>query len=88
MENLIAFLRTRLPRVWFVGVGVSLSFVGGEIARAPRWMRHAGLEWTHRLAQEPSRLFGRYVLNGLPFAIALMSHAARARGPAGARVDF
>ena len=58
-ERLIAQIKHRFPTVWFVGVGVSLSFVSGEIARAPRWMRRLGLEWVHRLAQEPRRLFHR-----------------------------
>ena len=39
-------------------------------------MRTAGLEWTHRLAQEPRRLFGRYVINGLPFAAGLLTRSA------------
>jgi len=78
-EHLIAQIREQFPTTWFLGVGVSLSFVGGDIARAPGWMRSSGLEWLHRLASEPRRLFGRYVVHGMPFAVSLMSHSALAR---------
>lgn len=78
-EQLIAQIRNQFPNTWFLGVGVSLSFVGGDKARAPQWMRNTGLEWLHRLASEPRRLFGRYVVHGVPFAVSLMSHSALTR---------
>jgi N-acetylglucosaminyldiphosphoundecaprenol N-acetyl-beta-D-mannosaminyltransferase len=71
-ERLIVTLRPRLGRAWFLGIGVSFSFVSGEIKRAPSWMRRTGLEWVHRLAQEPSRLARRYLVHGIPFAIRLL----------------
>lgn len=72
-ERLIARLRPLLPRAWFLGIGISFSFVSGEVRRAPRWMQAAGLEWVHRLAQEPSRLARRYLVYGLPFAARLLA---------------
>jgi N-acetylglucosaminyldiphosphoundecaprenol N-acetyl-beta-D-mannosaminyltransferase len=54
--------------VWFaIGIGVSFSFVGGLIARAPVWMQRNGLEWLWRLGKEPKRLWRRYLLEDLPF---------------------
>ena len=38
-----------------MGVGGSLDFVAGVAVRAPRWARRWGLEWLHRLVQEPWR---------------------------------
>ncbi len=38
-----------------IGVGGSFDFVAGVSRRAPYWMQRAGLEWLHRLIQEPSR---------------------------------
>lgn len=75
-DLLINRLRTRLPQTWFVGVGISFSFVCGAMFRAPVWMQHLGLEWLHRLAQEPRRLGIRYLVHGLPFAAGLLSGAA------------
>jgi N-acetylglucosaminyldiphosphoundecaprenol N-acetyl-beta-D-mannosaminyltransferase len=78
-EQLIRALRPHLPATWMVGVGISFSFVAGEIKRAPVWMRKAGVEWVHRLAQEPRRLAKRYLVHDLPFAVRLFTHAAIAR---------
>lgn len=66
-ERLIRQLRGRLPSAWWLGVGISFSFVAGHVKRAPRWMQRYGMEWMHRLAQEPRRLGRRYLVQGLPF---------------------
>lgn len=81
-ERLIVRLLDDLPQAWFLGVGISLSFITGEVHRAPVWMQHAGLEWMHRLAQEPRRLARRYLAQGIPFAARLLAHATT-RGLAG-----
>jgi N-acetylglucosaminyldiphosphoundecaprenol N-acetyl-beta-D-mannosaminyltransferase len=78
-EHLIARLRGEFPATWFVGVGISFSFVAGEVRRAPRWVQASGLEWVHRLIQEPRRLFKRYVVDGVPFAAVLLAHSAAVR---------
>jgi exopolysaccharide biosynthesis WecB/TagA/CpsF family protein len=49
--------------------GAIIDFLGGKTPRAPDWMRAVGLEWCYRLAQEPRRLFRRYVL-GNPLFLA------------------
>lgn len=59
-EQVAAQLRRDLPATWFIGIGIAFSVIGGQLSRAPRWMQRAGLEWLHRLAQEPRRLGGRY----------------------------
>ena len=78
-ERVIAALHTALPGAWWIGVGVSLSFMSGEIRRAPQWMQRTGLEWLHRLAQEPRRLARRYLVEDLPFAVRLLIASWRAR---------
>ncbi|MFB9373931.1 WecB/TagA/CpsF family glycosyltransferase [Algimonas porphyrae] len=45
-------------------VGASLDFIGGRVKRAPVWMQEARLEWLHRLASEPRRLWKRYLVEG------------------------
>jgi N-acetylglucosaminyldiphosphoundecaprenol N-acetyl-beta-D-mannosaminyltransferase len=49
-----------------MGVGCSFDLLAGSVRRAPRWMQGVGLEWAFRLAQEPQRLWRRYLLNDLP----------------------
>jgi len=78
-ERLIAALRPALPGAWFAGVGISLSFVAGEVRRAPPWVQTLGLEWGHRLVQEPRRLATRYLRHGIPFAVRLFRHVMRRR---------
>ena len=45
-----------------MGVGALFDFLAGEVARAPLWLRRLRLEWAWRLAQEPSRLWQRYIM--------------------------
>jgi N-acetylglucosaminyldiphosphoundecaprenol N-acetyl-beta-D-mannosaminyltransferase len=48
-----------------IGVGCTLDLIAGRSVRAPGWMQQTGLEWLFRLAQEPRRLFMRYVTDSL-----------------------
>jgi N-acetylglucosaminyldiphosphoundecaprenol N-acetyl-beta-D-mannosaminyltransferase len=52
--------------------GAILDFLGGKVARAPRWMRAIGAEWLYRLYREPKRLFTRYVLGNPVFMLRLI----------------
>ncbi|HTY16087.1 MAG TPA: WecB/TagA/CpsF family glycosyltransferase, partial [Myxococcota bacterium] len=78
-ERVIAALRPALPGAWWIGVGIGLGFVAGNPKRAPVWMQGLGLEWFHRLLQEPRRLLRRYFLEDLPFTFRLLVHAWRVR---------
>lgn len=75
-ERLADRLRPVAPDACWIGVGISLSFVTGDVRRAPVWIQRIGLEWLHRLCQEPRRLFRRYIIHGIPWAARLMAHAA------------
>lgn len=75
-EQVIQRLRPHVPAAWFVGVGITFSFVAGEVSRAPVWMRRIGLEWFHRMMQEPGRLARRYLVDGIPFALWLFARSA------------
>ena len=55
-----------------LGVGISFSFACGHVRRAPRWMQRAGMEWLHRMVQEPGRLTKRYLVDDLAFARLLL----------------
>lgn len=77
-ERLIFRLRDQLPGAWWLGVGMSFSFLCGHVRRAPRWVQRIGLEWLYRSAQEPRRI-GRRVIRGIPFAGSLLAGAALRR---------
>lgn len=56
----------RIPAV-MLGVGAAFDFHAGAIQRAPALMRGTGLEWVHRLASEPRRLWWRYCTFNMMF---------------------
>ena len=78
-EQVISAMRSLLPGAWWIGVGISLSFLAGHVKRAPELVQRMGLEWVHRLTQEPDRLFRRYVIEDIPFAFTLFGRIARER---------
>jgi N-acetylglucosaminyldiphosphoundecaprenol N-acetyl-beta-D-mannosaminyltransferase len=78
-DRLIARLRGTRTSMWFLSCGIGLSFVSGEVQRAPVWVQRLGLEWLHRLAQEPRRLARRYLVEGFPFMARLVLSAVRGR---------
>lgn len=56
-------------RAVMVGVGAAFDFHAGTVSRAPPWMRNNGLEWLHRLASEPGRLWRRYMVTNTAFLL-------------------
>ncbi|NMG72259.1 WecB/TagA/CpsF family glycosyltransferase [Parazoarcus communis] len=52
-----------------VGVGAAFDYHAGTIKRAPLWMQRNGLEWLHRLASEPRRLWRRYFVTNTLFVL-------------------
>ena len=50
-----------------MGVGGAVDVIAGITKRAPRMLQRLGLEWAFRLAQEPRRLFRRYLVTNLAF---------------------
>ena len=62
-----------------MGVGGLFDFFSGQVSRAPAFLRERGLEWTWRLAQEPGRLWKRYVLGNVIFLALAALNAADAR---------
>ena len=51
---------------WIKTCGGLFDHYSGQFSRAPMWMQKAGLEWLHRVIQEPRRLGPRYLITNLP----------------------
>ncbi len=67
-ENFLYKYRDILQNVNLImGVGGSFDVVAGKIKRAPVWMQNAGLEWFYRFAQEPRRMWKRYLVGNSKF---------------------
>ena len=63
MAEYLPRLKTRL----MVGVGAAFDFHTGRVKDSPRWVKRSGLQWAHRLMQEPRRLWKRYSTNNPQF---------------------
>lgn len=44
-----------------LGVGAAFPIHAGLQKDAPEWIKNSGLQWLHRLCQEPRRLWRRYL---------------------------
>jgi N-acetylglucosaminyldiphosphoundecaprenol N-acetyl-beta-D-mannosaminyltransferase len=64
------FMKTRYRELgvpFVMGVGGTFDVLAGRVSRAPRWMQRSGLEWGYRLAQEPRRMWKRYLVGNTRF---------------------
>ena len=66
-ELLIARIADRVKPAVLLGIGASLDFIAGTLERAPVLMQKTGTEWLYRLAQEPRRLWRRYLVEDPKF---------------------
>ena len=58
-----------------LGFGAAVDFLAGRVPRAPQWVSDRGLEWSFRLALEPRRLAGRYLIDGPPAYLLLRTRS-------------
>lgn len=65
-----------LPTAVYATVGGAIDYVAGETDLSPRWVGRWGMEWAWRLAHDPARLAGRYLIE--PFKL-LVSIARKDR---------
>jgi N-acetylglucosaminyldiphosphoundecaprenol N-acetyl-beta-D-mannosaminyltransferase len=71
-ENFINRRASELGVDFVMGVGGTFDVVAGKVTRAPLWMQRAGLEWLHRVLQEPRRMWRRYLITNTAFAKLLL----------------
>jgi N-acetylglucosaminyldiphosphoundecaprenol N-acetyl-beta-D-mannosaminyltransferase len=50
-----------------MGVGGTFDIIAGVTKRAPKWVQSLGMEWFIRLAQEPGRMWKRYLIGNTMF---------------------
>lgn len=67
MEEYISKLDARL----LLGVGAAFDIHTGRIKDAPYWMKFMGIQWLHRIYQDPARLWRRYLINNPKFVYRL-----------------
>lgn len=79
-EQWIARFRAQIAVPVVLGVGGLFDYYSNRIPRAPALIRRFGCEWVWRLAQEPRRLAGRYLVGNPLFVARAVNHALAARG--------
>ena len=66
-ERFMVQYLNRLQTPLLVGVGAAFDYHTGRIHDSPEWVKRSGLQWLHRLAQDPRHLWKRYLRNNPVF---------------------
>jgi len=66
-ERFMARYVDRFQVPLLVGVGAAFDYHTGRIRDCSGWIKRAGLQWLHRLLQDPKRLWKRYLKNNPAF---------------------
>jgi exopolysaccharide biosynthesis WecB/TagA/CpsF family protein len=80
-QEVFAYEMKDLLSMPVLAVGAAFSFIAGDLTRAPQLMQRYGLEWLFRLAQEPRRLWRRYLLLNPYYLFLLAGQMAGKRFP-------
>jgi len=78
------FMRKYLPKLdtcLMFGVGAAFDFHTGRIKDCGEWIKRAGLQWLHRLLQDPRHLLWRYARNNPAFLWRIALQMLTAHGP-------
>jgi N-acetylglucosaminyldiphosphoundecaprenol N-acetyl-beta-D-mannosaminyltransferase len=78
LQDAFAATHRALLDAVLVCVGAAFDFHAGTKRMAPGWMQRNGLEWLFRLAEEPRRLWRRYLVTNTIFVARLSAELARA----------
>jgi N-acetylglucosaminyldiphosphoundecaprenol N-acetyl-beta-D-mannosaminyltransferase len=78
-ERFMAEFLPRLDTRVMLGVGAAFDIHTGHVQDAPEWVRSAGLQWFHRLCQEPERLWRRYLINNPRFLVKIAAQLLHIR---------
>ncbi len=84
-ERFMAQYASRVQAPLMVGVGAAFDYHTGRISDSPSWIKRAGLQWLHRLLQDPRRLWKRYLRNNPVFLWKISMQLLRQRHVARSR---
>jgi len=66
-EKFMAHYAASLQVPLLIGVGAAFDYHTGRTRDCASWIKRAGLQWLHRLLQDPRRLWKRYLRNNPAF---------------------
>ena len=77
-ENFLFKYKETLKSINFtMGVGGTFDIIAGITKRAPKWIQNAGMEWFYRFAQEPGRMWRRYLEGNSRFIMLVLKERIR-----------
>jgi N-acetylglucosaminyldiphosphoundecaprenol N-acetyl-beta-D-mannosaminyltransferase len=71
MSRYVPIVNARL----MIGVGAAFNYHTGKLRDCAPWIKRAGLQWLHRLLQEPGRLWRRYLITNSTFIALILLQA-------------
>lgn len=77
-DKTASLLEPQYPGI-FACVGAAFDYTAGNLRQTPQWMQDAGLGWLFRFAQEPRRLWRRYVYGNAKFIRIVAVQLTKAR---------
>ncbi len=80
-QEVFAYEMGRLLPMPILAVGAAFDFHAGFLGDSPEWVKRLGLQWVHRLIQEPRRLWRRYLVTNTQFLVLLAAQALRVWRP-------
>jgi exopolysaccharide biosynthesis WecB/TagA/CpsF family protein len=68
-QEVFAYEMGNLLAMPILAVGAAFDYHAGLLKDSPRFLERMGLRWLHRLAQEPRRLWRRYLVTNTQFVV-------------------
>jgi exopolysaccharide biosynthesis WecB/TagA/CpsF family protein len=72
-QEVFAFEMGKLLPMPILAVGAAFDYHTGLLKETPRFLERVGLRWLHRLAQEPRRLWRRYLVTNTQFVVLFLA---------------
>lgn len=70
-ERFMAEYVSKFDTSLMFGVGAAFDLHTGRMADSRDWVKRSGMQWAHRLLQDPRRLWKRYLINNPKFLMAI-----------------
>lgn len=86
-EHFMARYVDRLQVPLLIGVGAAFDYHTGRVRDCSPWIKRSGLQWLHRLLQDPRRLALRYLRNNPEFVFRIALALLKLRIPSLSRAS-
>jgi N-acetylglucosaminyldiphosphoundecaprenol N-acetyl-beta-D-mannosaminyltransferase len=78
-QEVFVFEHARALSMPMLAVGAAFDYHAGAVSEPPAWMQRHGLQWAYRLAQDPRRLWRRYLILNPRYVVGIARQYTRQR---------